>query len=97
VRQENSLTSQQPYRSASLRIIPMLFLDQGAAATTIEEICEHADVANRTFFNHFPTRQAMIQALADRRLSNQHEVMFGRTAIRFRRGSSASSMTSPHR
>jgi AcrR family transcriptional regulator len=53
-----------------------LFLDQGAAATTIEEICERADVANRTFFNHFPTRQAMIQALAERRLTNLHEVMF---------------------
>jgi AcrR family transcriptional regulator len=30
-----------------------LFLRQGVAATTIEQICEHADVANRTFFNHF--------------------------------------------
>ncbi len=33
-----------------------LFLAQGVAATTIEEICERADVANRTFFNHFATR-----------------------------------------
>ena len=55
-----------------------LFLDQGVAATTIEDICERADVANRTFFNHFATRQDMIRALADRRLVNLHDVVFDR-------------------
>ena len=53
-----------------------LFLRQGITATTIEDICERADVANRTFFNHFPTRQDMIRALADRRLGNLHDVVF---------------------
>jgi AcrR family transcriptional regulator len=56
-----------------------LFLRQGVAATTIEEICERADVANRTFFNHFATRQDMIRALAERRLVNLHDVVFDRT------------------
>jgi AcrR family transcriptional regulator len=55
-----------------------LFLRKGVAATTIEEICEHADVANRTFFNHFATRQDMIRALAQRRLVNLHDVVFDR-------------------
>jgi AcrR family transcriptional regulator len=55
-----------------------LFLRQGMSATTIEEICERADVANRTFFNHFPTRQAMVAALAKRRLANLHDVVFAR-------------------
>lgn len=55
-----------------------LFLAQGVAATTIEEICERADVANRTFFNHFATRQDMIRALAERRLVNLHDVVFNR-------------------
>jgi AcrR family transcriptional regulator len=55
-----------------------LFLGQGVAATTIEEICERADVANRTFFNHFATRQDMIRALAERRLVNLHDVVFDR-------------------
>ncbi len=55
-----------------------LFLRQGVAATTIEEICERADVANRTFFNHFATRQDMIRALAQRRLVNLHDVVFDR-------------------
>ncbi|BBZ46055.1 hypothetical protein MPRM_33360 [Mycobacterium parmense] len=55
-----------------------LFLDQGVSATKIEEICQRADVANRTFFNHFSTRQDMIRALAERRLVNLHDVVFGR-------------------
>ncbi|WP_406817271.1 TetR/AcrR family transcriptional regulator [Mycobacterium sp. M23085] len=55
-----------------------LFLDHGVAATTIEEICERADVANRTFFNHFATRQDMIRALAEQRLVNLHDVVFER-------------------
>lgn len=56
-----------------------LFLSQGVAATTIEEICERADVANRTFFNHFATRQEMVRALAERRLVNLHDVVFDRS------------------
>src|ERR1700759_4852866 len=50
-----------------------LFLSQGVSATTIEEICARADVANRTFFNHFPTRQDMMRALAESRLLNPHD------------------------
>lgn len=56
-----------------------LFLSQGIDATTIEEICERADVANRTFFNHFSSRQEMIRALAERRLLNLHDVLFDRS------------------
>ena len=37
-----------------------LFLSQGVSATRIDEICERADIASRTFFNHFPTRQDMV-------------------------------------
>lgn len=55
-----------------------LFLQRGVAATTIEDICERADIANRTFFNHFATRQDMIRALAQRRLVNLHDVVFDR-------------------
>jgi AcrR family transcriptional regulator len=50
-----------------------LFLDRGVAATTIEDICQRADIANRTFFNHFPTRQAMVTALATRLLTDMRE------------------------
>jgi AcrR family transcriptional regulator len=55
-----------------------LFLDQGVSATTIEDICERADVANRTFFNHFSTRHDMMRALAEVRLLNLRDVVFDR-------------------
>jgi AcrR family transcriptional regulator len=52
-----------------------LFSSQGIADTTIEQICDRADVANRTFFNHFSTRQEMIRALAVDRLQNIHTAL----------------------
>lgn len=51
-----------------------LFLANGVDATKIEDICERADVANRTFFNHFSTRAEMMRALGERRLLNLHDV-----------------------
>ncbi|MCW2786001.1 MAG: transcriptional regulator [Marmoricola sp.] len=51
-----------------------LFLAQGVDATKIEDICDRADVANRTFFNHFATRQDMMRALGEYRLLNLHDV-----------------------
>jgi AcrR family transcriptional regulator len=57
-----------------------LFLLQGVSATKLEDICERADVANRTFFNHFPTRQDMMRALAERRLLNLHDVVLDRSS-----------------
>lgn len=56
-----------------------LFLSQGIDATKIDDICERADVANRTFFNHFATRQDMVAALAEKRLLNLREVLLNRT------------------
>lgn len=44
-----------------------LFQARGIRETKLEEICEHADVAPRTFFNHFETRQHLYQAIAERR------------------------------
>lgn len=37
---------------------------QGFAATRVIEICERADVAEKTFFNYFPTKQDVLAALA---------------------------------
>jgi len=41
-----------------------LFNSQGVAATTVAQICERADVAQKTFFNHFPAKQEMLRELA---------------------------------
>ena len=52
-----------------------LFRSQGIEGTTIEQICQRADVANRTFFNHFPSRRDMVRALANERVHNLHVVL----------------------
>lgn len=41
-----------------------LFEEQGYQATTVAEICDRADVATKTFFNYFPTKQHLIRELA---------------------------------
>jgi len=41
-----------------------LFEERGVHATTVVEICERADVAHKTFFNHFPAKQDLVRAMA---------------------------------
>ena len=45
-----------------------LFAQRGYANTPVEEITEAADVAKGTFFNYFPTKEAILEALAERQL-----------------------------
>lgn len=46
-----------------------LFAERGFANTPVEEITEAADVAKGTFFNYFPTKESILEALAARQLS----------------------------
>jgi TetR/AcrR family transcriptional regulator, cholesterol catabolism regulator len=41
-----------------------LFHEKGYEATTVEEIAERADVAKGTFFNYFPRKDSLLEALA---------------------------------
>src|SRR5262252_10438827 len=43
-----------------------LFGERGVAGTRVAEICERADVAHQTFFNHFPTKQDLVRELVRR-------------------------------
>lgn len=43
-----------------------LFGERGFAATTVSDICERADVARQTFFNHFVTKQEVVEEIARR-------------------------------
>ena len=45
-----------------------LFEKKGAFNTTVEEITAEADVAKGTFFNYFPSKEAIFGALAERQL-----------------------------
>ncbi len=42
-----------------------LFKHKGVDATTVEEICEKADVAKGTFFNYFPHKEAVFGYLGE--------------------------------
>jgi AcrR family transcriptional regulator len=42
----------------------VLFDARGVTATRIAEICERADVAEKTFFNHFASKQDLLRELA---------------------------------
>jgi AcrR family transcriptional regulator len=41
-----------------------LFAERGVAATTVTAICERADVARQTFFNHFASKEDLARELA---------------------------------
>ncbi len=41
-----------------------LFVERGFEATTVDDIVASADLAQKTFFNHFPTKDALLQELA---------------------------------
>lgn len=41
-----------------------LFRARGFADTKVSEICERADVAHKTFFNHFPSKQELVREIA---------------------------------
>jgi AcrR family transcriptional regulator len=41
-----------------------LFDARGIQATTVQDICERADVAQKTFFNYFPSRRHLLREIA---------------------------------
>ena len=45
-----------------------LFDSRGVAETTVADVCERADVSEKTFFNYFPSRAQLLRAIADQSL-----------------------------
>jgi AcrR family transcriptional regulator len=41
-----------------------LFAEQGFLETRVADICERADIAQKTFFNHFPTKLDLLRDIA---------------------------------
>jgi AcrR family transcriptional regulator len=56
-------TRQQIFRAAM-----KLFEQKGIFGTTVEEITEAADVGKGTFFNYFPSKEAILAQMAQRQL-----------------------------
>jgi AcrR family transcriptional regulator len=55
----------QEVRSRILEASVALFDAKGIEATTVVEICEQADVAHKTFFNHFTSKAQMLRLVAE--------------------------------
>ena len=58
-RERKKEETRQRLLSASLE----LFHEQGYSATTVEDITDRADVAKGTFFNYFPSKEALLSEL----------------------------------
>lgn len=56
-----------------LKVAVDLFLAQGYEKTTVEQITARADVAKGTFFNHFPTKEAVLYYLGEMRVEMLQE------------------------
>jgi AcrR family transcriptional regulator len=57
-----------------------LFAEQGFANTTVEQIAEAADIATRTFFRHFPSKDAVLFGDPMREADRMREVLATRPA-----------------
>jgi AcrR family transcriptional regulator len=75
-------------RARLLEAAEALFDARGVAATKVTEICERADVAEKTFFNHFAGKQDLLREIAaqalDRLLTDLEEVRKRRFGTRER-------------
>jgi AcrR family transcriptional regulator len=65
----------QATRKRILEAALALFLEQGYAATSVDEIAERADVARRTLFNHFFRKQDLLAAWAGERRDQLSEML----------------------
>lgn len=52
-----------------------LFESQGYDATTVAQICERADIAYGTFFNHYSEKRAILRMMADQAISQVEEML----------------------
>lgn len=61
-RQQEATSGRELILSAAIRC----YERQGLSATTIEDVAREAQVARRTVYRYFPSRQAILQAVVDR-------------------------------
>lgn len=71
-------------RAALIEAAIELFQQFGVRDTKLEQVCERADVSQRTFFNHFETREHLYQAIGQQR-AHQLAALFDAAAIDPRR------------
>ena len=52
-------------RNRLLEVARERFAAQGVEATRVQEICERVDIAEKTFFNYFPSKRHLMRELAN--------------------------------
>ena len=60
-------------RARVLEAATALFEERGYDATTVADICEGADIAYGTFFNHFPGKSDVLRLMAERAIDSVAE------------------------
>ncbi len=65
----------QELRERILEDAQALFEERGYDETKVSEICERADIAYGTFFNHFPEKRDVLRQLADRAVGQIAEAL----------------------
>jgi AcrR family transcriptional regulator len=62
-------------RDRIMRAAMKRFIRQGFDDTRVDEIAQDADVAQKTFFNYFPTKQDLFHQLAEERIDELQEIL----------------------
>ncbi len=62
-------------RECILSVAMARFVRQGFDDTTVDQIAEDADVAQKTFFNYFPTKQDLFHRLAEDRIDEFCQIL----------------------
>lgn len=71
LRERKKLARKERIEQAALE----LFHKQGFDSTTVEEIAALADVGKGTFFNYFPTKEAVLLSLGERQMARMQETI----------------------
>jgi AcrR family transcriptional regulator len=65
LRERKKLQTRDAIHEAAFRLID----EQGLEATTIDQICQAADVSSRTFFNYYPSKAAALLQFSETLIS----------------------------
>lgn len=63
------------FRSRITRAALKLFAENGMNQTSIAAIIEEADIAHKTFFNHFPTRDHLLQHIVRSHTEHAYQII----------------------